>query len=145
MALGAQVTWGLFPFYWKQIEDVPALQVIGHRIVWSFVTLGAIALWTGQGARLFRVAGSRRVIGLYAAAAVLISANWFTFIWAVNHRFIVETSLGYFINPLVTVLVGVVIFGERLRIAQWMAVGSAAAVSSTLRSSTVLPRGSHWR
>ncbi len=127
MALGAQGTWGLFPFYWKQIEDVPAIQVIGHRIVWSFVTLAAIALWTQQATRLRRTAGSRRVLGLYAAAAVLISANWFTYIWAVNHRFIVETSLGYFVNPLVTVLIGVVIFGERLRAAQWVAVGCAAA------------------
>jgi chloramphenicol-sensitive protein RarD len=126
-ALAAQVTWGLFPFYWKQIESVPALQVMGHRIVWSFLTLFAVTLWMGQGSRFREAVRTGRGLLLYALAAVLISANWFTYIWAVNHNYIVQTSLGYFINPLVTVLMGVVIFGERLRRLQWVAVGCATA------------------
>jgi chloramphenicol-sensitive protein RarD len=127
LAVAAQVTWGLFPFYWKQIQDVPALQVIAHRILWSFVTLALIGLWLGTGRKLRDSLRSGRVLGLYAIAAVLISANWFAYIWAVNNGLIVETSLGYFINPLVTVLLGVVFFGERLRAAQWLAVSCAAA------------------
>jgi len=121
------VTWGLFPFYWKQIEDVPALQVMGHRIVWSFLTLLAVTLWMGQGRRFRESIRSGKGLMLYALAGALISLNWFVYIWAVSHNFIVETSLGYFINPLVTVLMGVVIFRERLRGLQWIAVGCAAA------------------
>ncbi len=125
-AIAAYVAWGLFPFYWKQVDRVPALEVIGHRIFWSFVTLAVVALWMGQGRRLTR-ACSRRVLLVYGAAAVLVSGNWFAYIWAVGHGFIVETSLGYFINPLVSVVLGVLVFGERLRWMQWTAVGLAAA------------------
>lgn len=125
-AVAAYVAWGLFPFYWKQVDRVPALQVIGHRIFWSFVTLAVVALWMGQGRRLTR-ACSRRVLLVYGAAAVLVSGNWFAYIWAVGHGFIVETSLGYFINPLVSVVLGVLVFGERLRWMQWTAVALAAS------------------
>lgn len=124
--MAAYVAWGLFPFYWKQVDRVPALQVIGHRIFWSFVTLAVVALWMGQGRRLAR-ASSRRVLLVYGAAAVLVSGNWFAYIWAVGHGFIVETSLGYFINPLVSVVLGVLVFSERLRWMQWTAVGLASA------------------
>jgi chloramphenicol-sensitive protein RarD len=123
MALGAQLAWGLFPLYWKQIEQVPATQVIAHRILWSFATLVAIALWRGHGLREI----TPRAGKLYAVAAVLISVNWFAYVWAVSNHLIVETSLGYFINPLMTVLIGVVMFGETLRPAQWLAVACASA------------------
>jgi chloramphenicol-sensitive protein RarD len=123
LALGAQFAWGLFPVYWKQIEQVPAMQVIAHRILWSFITLAVIALWRGHGLREITPRGRL----LYAIAAVLISVNWFAYVWAVSNHLIVETSLGYFINPLVTVLIGVVMFGEKLRTAQWLAVGCAGA------------------
>ncbi len=126
-ALGAQITWGLFPFYWKQIEFVPALQVMGHRILWSFLTLAVLTLWTGKGARLRDSVRAGRGLFLLAVAAVLISANWFTYIWAVSNHYIVESSLGYFINPLFTVMIGVLFFGERLRGMQWLAVGFAAS------------------
>lgn len=126
MALGAQFVWGLFPVYWKQMEDVPALQVISHRIFWSFVMLVLITSWTSRRNGLRAALQSRRTLGLYAAASVLISANWFAYIWAVSNGFVVQASLGYFINPLMTVLFGVVLFGERLRTAQWIAVGCAA-------------------
>ncbi len=123
MALGAQFAWGLFPLYWKQIAQVPSGQVIAHRIAWSFITLVAIALWRGHGLREI----GPRAWRLYAIAAVLISVNWFAYIWAVSNHLIVETSLGYFINPLMTVLIGVLAFGEKLRPAQWLAVGCATA------------------
>ena len=125
--MGAYVTWGLLPLYWKQVEDIPAGQLIGHRIVWSFLTLVAVIAASNQRAA-FRAAISRPgVARLYGLAAVLITINWFLYVWAVNHGFIVETSLGYFINPLVSVVFGVLVFGERLRRLQWIAVALAAS------------------
>ncbi|MEO8100142.1 MAG: EamA family transporter RarD [Acidobacteriota bacterium] len=123
-AVAAYVAWGLFPFYWKQVASVPALEVIAHRIFWSFVTLAVVLSWKRQWSLL---RNARSVVGLYVAASALVSVNWFAYIWAVNSGFIVETSLGYFINPLVSVLLGVVFFRERLRPVQWMAVACAAA------------------
>jgi chloramphenicol-sensitive protein RarD len=125
-ATAAYVAWGLFPFYWKQVVHVPAGQVIAHRIFWSFVTLALLAIVTGATRGLFQ-AITLRIAAVYACAAALVSANWLAYIWAVNHGWIVETSLGYFINPLVSVLLGVLFFHERLRTAQWAAVGLAFA------------------
>lgn len=126
-AAAAYVAWGLFPFYWKQIDRVPAEQVMGHRVFWSFVTLAIVAVAQGHARRLLVLATSLRVLGLYGAAAAIISSNWFAYIWAVNRGDIVQTSLGYFINPLVSVVLGVALFRERLRPAQWLAVALAAA------------------
>jgi chloramphenicol-sensitive protein RarD len=119
--------WGLFPIYWKLFRHVPALEILAHRIAWSFVTL--VLLVSGaRGSALRRVwAVPWPVIGLYAAAALLIGVNWFLYVWAVNAGYVVETSLGYFITPLVNVLLGVVFFRERLRRLQWVAVGLAGA------------------
>lgn len=126
-AIGAYICWGLFPFYWKQVAHVSSTQVIAHRIFWSFVTLAIIALWMGQGRSILASSRSRRVLLVYAAAAVLVSANWFAYIYAVSRGFIVETSLGYFINPLVSVVLGVIVFSEQLRWTQWLAVAMASA------------------
>ena len=120
--------WGLFPLYWKLVQHVPALQILGHRIVWSFAALAALTAFS-QGApaapSLWKVPA--RVSGVYAIAAVLIGINSFLYVYAVNAGFIVETSLGYFIAPLVNVLLGVVVLHERLRGGQWLAVVLAAA------------------
>ena len=124
--VAAYTIWGLVPIYWKLLKHVPAIQVLGHRIVWSLavlVILLAAARWRGRPAL---ASVSRRVIGLYAVAAALIAANWFLYIYAVNAGFIVETSLGYYITPLVNVLFGVLVFHERLRPAQWLAIAIAA-------------------
>ena len=124
---GAYGIWGLFPIYWKLIDFIPADQIIAHRIVWSFLLLALVrgaAILRRQ--PLERLTGSRGVVGLYAAAAVLIAVNWFVYVWAVNHGFILETSLGYFITPLVNVLLGVVILRERLRRYQKVAIALAA-------------------
>jgi len=124
--IGAYVLWGFFPIYWKFLHDVPALQVIGHRIAWSFVLLLAYVALSGQW-KTFRVSAmNRRSIGIYSIAGVLLSFNWLIYVWGVNAGFIVETSLGYFINPLLSVLLGVIFLRERLRPIQWIPVGIAA-------------------
>jgi len=123
--IGAYALWGFFPIYWKLLHHVPALQLLGHRIVWSFVLL-AILLVAVKLGRDFRSALNRKTLGIYAIAAVLLSINWLTYVWAVNASFIVETSLGYFINPLLSVLLGVIILRERLRPTQWIPLGLAA-------------------
>ena len=125
--VGAYLAWGLFPVYWKLIDQVPAAQLIGHRIVWSFLTLLAIVLLSNQWRRFRAATSNLRVLRLYVIAAVLITINWFTYVWGVNSGYIFETSLGYFINPLVSVVFGVMVFGERLRRLQWTAVVLAAS------------------
>jgi chloramphenicol-sensitive protein RarD len=121
--LAAYTLWGVFPVYFKLIGFVPADQVIAHRIVWSFLLLAAVMTLGSQKQQLVPAAG---VVRLYTAAALLIAVNWFIYVWAVAHNFIVETSLGYFITPLVNVLLGVVMLGERLRTFQWVAIALAA-------------------
>jgi chloramphenicol-sensitive protein RarD len=126
-AVGAYALWGLLPVYWKWLHHVPATQVLCHRIFWSFLTLFVIILFLRQW-NAFRLAlANPRVLCAYTAAAILISINWLTYIWAVGAGFIIETSLGYFINPLLSVLLGVVIFRERLRPWQWISIILAAA------------------
>jgi len=140
-AVAAYVLWGMLPVYWKWLDKVPAPQVLCHRILWSFIALMAVILMMG-GWREFRsaIAGTR-VLKVYALAAVLISLNWLTYIWAVAAGFIVETSLGYFINPLFSVLLGVIFFRERLRAWQWAAITLAAAGVLYL---TLLHRSLPW-
>lgn len=126
-AIGAYVIWGFFPIYWKWLEQVPAPQLLGHRIVWSFPFLIFIVLLQRQ-RKAFRAAISApRILLIYSIAAILLAINWLTYVWAVNAGFIVETSLGYFINPLLSMVLGVVILRERLRLWQWVTVGLAAA------------------
>jgi chloramphenicol-sensitive protein RarD len=127
LAIGAYTIWGLFPIYWRLLETIPAVQLVAHRIVWSFALL-AIVLTVARQWRAFRAEAARwRIIRIYFIAGVLLSVNWGVYVWAVNAGFVVESSLGYFINPLVSVLLGVVILRERLRRGQWIAVGLAAA------------------
>ena len=124
-ALGAYVLWGLFPIYWKWLHDIPAIQLIGHRIGWSFSLLMIVILATKQWTRL-RSALTWRVLGIYLVAGVLLSLNWLVYVWGVNTEHVVETSLGYFINPLFSVLLGMIFLKERLRPLQWLPVGLAA-------------------
>jgi chloramphenicol-sensitive protein RarD len=125
-AVGAYVFWGLFPVYWKVLGHIPALQLLGHRIVWSFLLLLVVILVARQW-REFRASLNRRVLIIYSVAAVLIAINWLTYVWAIGAGFIVETSLGYFINPLLSVLFGVIFLRERMRPLQWIPIGLAAA------------------
>lgn len=123
--IGAYVFWGFFPIYWKLLHHVPAIQLIGHRIIWSFLLLIVVILFTKQWTE-FRKTVNVKVFRIYTIAALLIGVNWFLYVWAVNANFIVETSLGYFINPLLSVLMGVIFLKERLRFAQWIPVILAA-------------------
>ena len=126
-AFGAYFIWGLVPIYWKLLKHIPATQLIGHRIVWSFVLLAVILLVMRKWPELRRAVSNGKVILIYFAAAVLCGFNWFIYVWAVTAGYIVECSLGYFINPLLSVLLGVVFLRERLRLFQWIAIGLAAA------------------
>jgi chloramphenicol-sensitive protein RarD len=125
--LGAYLIWGMVPIYWKLIKHVPAIQLIGHRIIWSFILLAAFLLITRKWSEFCKLSSDRRIISIYFVAAVLVGFNWFIYVWAVNSGFILEASLGYFINPLFSVLLGVVFLRERLRFYQWVSVGLAMA------------------
>jgi len=123
--IAAYALWGFFPIYWKLLHEVSALQLIGHRIAWSFLLLLGVISLTGQWDD-FRSKLDVRIFGIYLIASLLVGVNWLTYVWAVNAGFIVETSLGYFINPLLSVLMGVLFLRERLRITQWIPVVLAA-------------------
>ena len=123
--IGAYLAWGFFPIYWKFLHHVPAIQLIGHRIIWSCLLLLIFIIASKQWGE-FRKTINIKVLRIYTIAAILIGINWLVYVWAVNANFIVETSLGYFINPLLSVLMGVIFLKERLRLAQWIPVVLAA-------------------
>jgi chloramphenicol-sensitive protein RarD len=125
--LGAYLLWGLFPLYWPLLEPAGATEILAHRVVWSLGFVVLLLSTRRQSGRLRSLASQPRTLAPLGLAAVVIAVNWLTYIWGVNNGHVVETSLGYFINPLVTVLFGVLIFAERLRGAQWTALGIAAA------------------
>jgi chloramphenicol-sensitive protein RarD len=135
-ALGAYILWGFLPVYWKALERVPPVQILGHRVVWSFALLAILILQRREVVSLVKALSSRRILLFGGLAAGLLGVNWLVYIWGVNNGHIVESSLGYFINPLVSVLLGVIFFRERLRRMQWMAVGLAACgvIYLTIRS-----------
>ncbi|GAA5145075.1 EamA family transporter RarD [Nocardioides marinquilinus] len=136
VALGvtAYVLWGGFPLYWPLLEPAGAVEILAHRIVWSGIVMGALVLALGRRGPFLAIVRDRRVRLLLTVAAVTITCNWATYIYGVNSGRVVETSLGYFINPLVTVLMGVLVLGERLRPLQWaaLAVGLTAVLVLTL-------------
>lgn len=119
--IGAYALWGFFPIYWKLLQNVSALELIGHRIAWSFLMLMAVILIARQWTE-FRSALTARTFLTYSIASLLIGGNWLMYVWAVNAGHIVETSLGYFINPLLSVLLGLIILREKLRPAQWIPI-----------------------
>jgi chloramphenicol-sensitive protein RarD len=125
--IAAYLIWGFFPIYFKTIQVVPAAQIMFHRIVWSFLLLVILVVFRGQWRGLRDAITGPRMLFTYTIAACLLAINWLTYVWGVNAGFVVETSLGYFINPLVSVALGVVILKERLRPMQWLPVGLAAA------------------
>jgi len=125
-ALSAFVLWGIFPLYWKLLNHVNPLEIICHRIVWSFLTLFACVSWMRQWGDVRDAFRNPRRIALATLAAILISINWLVFIWGVLNHAVIDTSLGYFINPLFSVMLGVILFRERLQPIQWFAVLIAA-------------------
>lgn len=127
VAVTAYVTWGLVPIYFKQLADVPAVEIIAHRIVWSLLFMVAL-LGLGRGfADALALARQPALLLRVAIASALVMINWLTFVYGVNADRILETSLGYFILPLVSVALGVIVLKERLRPLQWLAVALAAA------------------
>ena len=125
LGFAAWVMWGFFPLYWPLLEPAGASEILAHRILWSLVVVVVVAVMRKR--RTLRATfADRRTRLLLTAASALITINWGTYIWGVNHDLVVETSLGYFINPLVSVLLGVVVLGERLRRPQWAALAIAA-------------------
>jgi chloramphenicol-sensitive protein RarD len=125
-ALGAFSLWGFMPVYLKSISQVPATQILAHRIFWAFVLL-AVLVAARRELPALRASLDRRTMIVQTAAAFLIGANWLTYITGVNTGHVIETSLGYYINPMVSVLLGTLILRERLRPLQWLPVGLAAA------------------
>ncbi|KJR99177.1 MAG: transporter [Desulfobulbaceae bacterium BRH_c16a] len=125
-AAGAFVLWGVLPAYWKLLQDVPAYEILCHRMVWSLLlTLGLVYFYGRQ--IVFRKAvRERKNLITFTVTSLLLAVNWLLYIWAVNAGFIVEASLGYFINPLISVLFGMIFFRERMRPAQWVALLLAA-------------------
>jgi chloramphenicol-sensitive protein RarD len=126
-AVLAFLLWGLFPLYWKMLAAVPAVEVVAHRTAWGFVAMAAWVTQRGRWKDARAVASRPGTIARLAGSAVLIAVNWLLYVWAVAHDHVVEASLGYFINPLVNVLLGVLVLGERLSRAQRVAVALAAA------------------
>ena len=126
LGVAAYGMWGIFPLYWPLLEPAGAVELLAHRVVWSAIVMALLIAVLRRTQALRALLASPRSRVLLLLAAVVISVNWGVFIWAVNNDHVVETSLGYFMNPLVTVLAGVVILGERLRRTQWGALGLAA-------------------
>ncbi|MFI0452202.1 EamA family transporter RarD [Actinomadura sp. 6N118] len=126
----AYVLWGLFPLYWPLLKPAGAMEILAHRIMWSLVAVFAILAVRRNWAWIRSL--TPRKLGILAVAAVVITANWGTYIYAVNTGHTIEAALGYFINPLISVLLGVVIFRERLRPWQWLAVGLSVVAVAVL-------------
>lgn len=125
-ALLSYTAWGIFPIYWKGFGSAPAVEIIAHRLVWSFVLLGILVVVRGEIRECVRILRAPRLAGILCGTALLLSFNWVLFVVGVNTGRIVETSLGYFINPLFTVLLGCVFLRERLSRAQAVAAALAA-------------------
>lgn len=123
----AFLSWGLFPLYFRAISEVPPSQILLHRMLWSLAFLAVVLAVRRQWKWLPQLLAGPRAVAAFVASAVLLSANWLVYIWAVNNNHVVEASLGYFINPLVNIMLGYFFLHERLRAGQWGAIALAAA------------------
>lgn len=124
-AASAFFIWGLFPLYFKLLKQVPSAEILLHRLLWSLLFLALVLAWRKQWAWLGQLRHQPAVLGRFFCSALLLSGNWLLYIWAVNNDRVIDSSLGYFINPLVNVLLGFLILKERLRTGQWVAVAVA--------------------
>jgi chloramphenicol-sensitive protein RarD len=130
--LAAYSLWGLFPLYFPLLEPAGGLEIVAHRVLWSVVFVGLLLTVLRDWSQVRALVTDGRRLLVLTGAALLIAMNWLVFVYGVNSGQVVETSLGYFINPLVSVLLGVVVFSERLRPLQWTAVGIAAVAVTVL-------------
>ncbi|MBZ4655268.1 MAG: transporter [Peptococcaceae bacterium] len=131
-AAAAFTVWGVLPLYWKELKQVPAAEILGHRIFWSFLFVSFLLLFSGRMYSLRQVISDRSRLAIVFLGAILISANWFIYIWAVNANRVVEASLGYYINPLFNVFLGMVVLKERLNLWQLISILLAAMGVSVL-------------
>jgi chloramphenicol-sensitive protein RarD len=122
----AFLSWGLFPLYFHALDEVPAGQILAHRVLWSLLFLMVVLTVRRQWRWLPEVIKQPKVVFSFVASALLLSVNWLIYIWSVNHGHVVDASLGYFINPLVNIMLGYIVLGERLRRLQWAAIAVAA-------------------
>jgi chloramphenicol-sensitive protein RarD len=128
----AYALWGIFPLVFRLLDEVSPVEILFHRIAWSLVVVLAVLAVQRRFAELRVLVAHRRALKLLALAALFISVNWLTYIWAVNNDHVVDAALGYYVNPLITVAVGVVVLGEELRRAQRVALGFGAAAVAVL-------------
>ncbi len=122
-AASAYMIWALLPIYWKLLGSVPTLVVVGHRMIWSFAFVLGVLVLKNDWKHYRSILRTPKILLIYLVTASLLGINWLTYVWAINAGFIVESSLGYFINPLVNVLLGVIFLRERLRLWQWLPIG----------------------
>lgn len=125
-ATASFLLWGVFPLYWKQMQGVPAFELIAHRITWSLLFLLAVLAWQKNFGTLRPAFTDARLFGLNLLSSLLLAANWTVYVWAVNSGHVIESSLGYFLVPLVNVALGSLVLHERLRPVQWLAIALAA-------------------
>jgi chloramphenicol-sensitive protein RarD len=126
-ALACFGAWGLNPFYFKAVGNIPAIEVIGHRVIWSSLLLGVMIWQAGQWRQVVIAATTRRTLATLAATSLIIGGNWLIYVHAIDTARVLESSLGYYMNPLVNIFFGRLFLGERLSRAQWIAVGLAGA------------------
>lgn len=126
------VAWGLLTVYWKQLTEFDAFELIGWRIVFAAVTMAVVVTVLGRWERIVPVFRNGRLFGRVALAAALLTVNWTSYVWAVVHDHVIEAALGYFIAPITTTLVGIYVLHERMRRAQWTALGLAVAAVTVL-------------
>lgn len=124
-AIAAYTMWGIAPVYFKWLESVPALEILSHRIIWSFILVLALILLLRRGSRLKPVLQNKQQMLRLSLATCLLGGNWFLFIWAINNDHILDASLGYYINPLLNVAIGLAFFAERMRKMQLVAIALA--------------------
>ncbi|MGN7470108.1 EamA family transporter RarD [Brevibacillus sp. SAFN-007a] len=125
-AFAAYVAWGMLPLYWKLFQSMGAWEILAHRIVWSVLFVAIIIQVTKRWRAMRQSVSGGRIVAALAICSLLISANWLIFIWAVNNNQVMQTSLGYYMNPLITVLLGVIFLKEKLNAGQWVALVLAA-------------------
>ncbi|HDZ3733572.1 TPA: EamA family transporter RarD [Vibrio harveyi] len=126
LAIGAYTMWGIAPIYFKSIAEVSPLEILSHRVIWSFFLLAALLHFGHHWRSVRDIIKNKTKMMFLVSTAILVGANWLIFIWAVNSNHMLDASLGYYINPLINVLLGMVFLGERLRKLQWFAVVLAA-------------------
>ncbi|MCL9842943.1 EamA family transporter RarD [Ralstonia solanacearum] len=126
-ALLACTMWGLFPLYFKLLKSVTPLEILSHRVIWSLAVMVGVLAVKRHWAWLWALRRAPRVVARHLASTAMLALNWCTYIWAVNHDHVIDASLGYFINPLVVVMLALLVLGERLRPGQWLSVALAAA------------------